>query len=111
LTQAFVAGGRADASIKREETNMNETLNRWWAEIQNIINYPLIELGDSRLTLNSIVKLLLVMTLVVVVERFLRRIIRRRVLAHTHLEPDLQYAISRLRVIASSPWVSFSRLE
>jgi hypothetical protein len=42
---------------------MNETLNRWWAEIQNIINYPLIELGDSRLTLNSIVKLLLVMAL------------------------------------------------
>ena len=74
---------------------MSETLNHWWSEIQNVINYPLIELGDSHLTLNSIVKLLLVMTLVVVVERYLRRIIRRRVLAHTHLEPDLQYAISR----------------
>jgi hypothetical protein len=61
---------------------MNESFNHWWAEIQNIINYPLLELGDSRLTLNSIVKLLLVMTLVVPVERFLRRIIRRRVLAH-----------------------------
>ncbi|MGB7769214.1 MAG: mechanosensitive ion channel domain-containing protein [Verrucomicrobiia bacterium] len=74
---------------------MNETLNRWWAEVQGIINYPLIDMGDSHLTLNGIVKLLLVMTLVVMAERYLRRIIRRRVLAHTHLEPDLQYAISR----------------
>jgi small-conductance mechanosensitive channel len=31
----------------------------------------------------------------VVVERYLRRTLRRRVLARTHLEPDLQYAISR----------------
>ncbi len=74
---------------------MNETLNQWWATVQNIINYPLIELGDSHLTLNGIAKLLLVMALVVLAERYLRRIIRRRVLAHTHLEPDLQYAISR----------------
>jgi small-conductance mechanosensitive channel len=74
---------------------MNETLNHWWAEIQNVINYPLIELGDSHLTLNSIVKLLLVMVLVVVAERYLRRLVRKRVLAHTHLEPDLQYAMSR----------------
>jgi small-conductance mechanosensitive channel len=74
---------------------MNETLNHWWAEIQNIINYPLIELGGSRLTLDSIVKLLLVMLLVVVAERYLRRILRKRILARTHMEPDLQYAISR----------------
>jgi small-conductance mechanosensitive channel len=74
---------------------MSETLNHWWAEIQNVINYPLIELGDNSLTLNSVVKLLLVMVLVVLVERFLRRTLRRRILARTHLEPDLQYAISR----------------
>jgi small-conductance mechanosensitive channel len=74
---------------------MNETLNRLWVDVQGIINYPLIELGDNHLTLNSIFKLLLVMALVVVVERFLRRALRRRILAHTHIEPDLQYAISR----------------
>ena len=74
---------------------MSETLTRWWAEIQNIINYPLIELGDSRLTLDSIVKLLVIMVLVVLVERYLRRLLRRRVFARTHLEPDLQYALSR----------------
>ena len=74
---------------------MNETLDHWWAEIQTIFNQPLIELGDSNLTLNSIVKLLLVMLLVVVSERYLRRILRKRILARTHLEPDLQYAVSR----------------
>ena len=74
---------------------MNDTLNRWWAVIQNIFNQPLVQLGDSALTLNGIVKLLLVMTLVLVAERFLRRILRRRVLSRTHMEPDLQYAVSR----------------
>lgn len=74
---------------------MNETLNHWWTAIQHVINYPLIELGDSRLTLDSIVKLLLVMTLVLVAERYLRVVLRRRVLARMHLNPDLQYAVSR----------------
>ncbi|MGH7993355.1 MAG: mechanosensitive ion channel family protein [Limisphaerales bacterium] len=74
---------------------MNETLNHWLVDIQNVINYPLIELGDSHLTLNSIAKLLLVMLLVLVAERYLRRILRKRILARTHMEPDLQYAVSR----------------
>jgi len=74
---------------------MNETLQRWWTDIQNIVNYPLIELGDSHLTLKGIVQLLLVIALVLVAERYLRRIVRRRILARTHLEPDLQYAVSR----------------
>lgn len=47
--------------------------------INGIGNHKLIELGDSSLTLNGIVKLLLVMTLVVVLERlfpsFLRRVL------------------------------------
>ena len=74
---------------------MNETLTHWWAKIQAIFNAPLLELGDSRLTLNGIVKLLVVMLLVVLTERYLRRIVRRRILARTHMEPDLQFAISR----------------
>ncbi len=67
----------------------------WWAELQGVFQHPLIDLGDSHLTLGGIIKLLLVMTLVVVGERFLRRTLRKRVLARTHLEPELQYAVSR----------------
>jgi small-conductance mechanosensitive channel len=74
---------------------MSETLGRWWAAIQKAVNYPLIELGDTHLTLNHILKLLLVLALVLVAERYLRRLLRRRVLARTHMSPDLQYAVSR----------------
>ena len=74
---------------------MSETMSQWWTVIGKVINYPLIELGDTNLTLNSLLKLLLVVALVFVAERYLRRILRRRVLARTKLEPDLQYAVSR----------------
>ena len=74
---------------------MNDTLTGWWTDFLKVINYPLIELGDSHLTLNNIAKLILILLLVLVAERFLRRILRRRVLSRTHLDPDLQYAVSR----------------
>jgi small-conductance mechanosensitive channel len=74
---------------------MSETLSQWWAGIQKIINYPLIELGRNQLTLNSILKLAALLALVLVLERYLRRLLLRRALARTRLEPELQYAVSR----------------
>lgn len=74
---------------------MLETINSWWADAQRVFHYPLLDLGDSHLTLDGIIKLLVILTLVLVFERILRRTLRRRVLARTHLEPDLQYAVSR----------------
>lgn len=74
---------------------MGETLSQWWTELQRVLNYPLIELGGSHLTLSGLVKLLVVVILVFVAERYFRRLLRRRVLARTHLSPDLQYAVSR----------------
>ena len=73
---------------------MSETLHNWWAQIQSVFTYP-IKLGNSSLTLNGILEMLVIMALVLFVERYLRRALRRRILARTHLEPDLQYAISR----------------
>jgi small-conductance mechanosensitive channel len=74
---------------------MSETTSQWWTVIQKVINYPLFELGDNDLTLSRILKLLVVVALVLVAERYLRRVLRRRVLARTKLDPDLQYAVSR----------------
>ena len=74
---------------------MSETLKNWWADIQSVLNYEFVELGGINLTLNGIIKLLLVMTLVVVLERLFRSFLRRRVLARTDLEPELQFAVSR----------------
>jgi small-conductance mechanosensitive channel len=74
---------------------MNELWHHWWTTLNQILDYPLIQLGDSHLTLNSILKLLALMALVLVTERYLRRLLRRRLLSRTRFEPDLQYAISR----------------
>lgn len=73
---------------------MNETLKHWWEQILKVLYYP-ITLGNGQITLVSIFKLLVILGLLLVVERFLRRFVRRRVLSRTHLEPDLQYALSR----------------
>ncbi len=74
---------------------MNERLSTAWTLAQKVINYPLIELGDSPVTLNSILRLLVLGVLVLVAERYLRHVLRRRILSLTKLEPDLQYAVSR----------------
>jgi small-conductance mechanosensitive channel len=74
---------------------MRETLTNSWAEFQTIINRPLVELGGNELNLKILFKLLVLIVLVFVAERYLRRILRRRILARTKLEPDLQYAVSR----------------
>ena len=74
---------------------MSETLSRLWAEIQTVLNYPLLKLGESQLTLNGVLKLLALLALLLVTERYLRRLLRRRILSLTHLEPDLQFAVSR----------------
>jgi small-conductance mechanosensitive channel len=76
------------------KTTMSETLNLWWTAIEKVLNYP-VELGDSKVTLSSILKLMVLVVMVFVAERYLRRTLRRRVLIRTRLEPDLQYAISR----------------
>src|ERR1700722_17221318 len=74
---------------------MLDTLKQWWIDLQGVFHKPLIDLGDSHLTLDGIIKFLVVITLVFVAERILRRTLRKRVLSRTHLGPDLQYAVSR----------------
>jgi small-conductance mechanosensitive channel len=74
---------------------MSETLTRVWADLERVLNYPLLKLGDSQLTLNGVIKLLVFVALLLVAERYLQRLLRRRILARTHLEPGLQFAISR----------------
>ena len=74
---------------------MSETLSQWWAVIQKVLDYPLIDVGGTHLTLNHLVTLVVMMALVLLAERYLRRLLRRRVLSRTHLSSDLQYAVSR----------------
>jgi len=77
---------------------MNETLKEFLKElgagIQKTLNAS-FTIGKSELTVGNIFTLLVILALVFVAERYLRRLLRRRVLSRTHLGPDLQYAVSR----------------
>ena len=74
---------------------MNDAFDQFWTHVKEILDYKLLTLGNSVLTLNNILKLLVLLVLVLVAERYLRRFLKRRVLAHTNLEQDLQFAVSR----------------
>jgi small-conductance mechanosensitive channel len=74
---------------------MNTSLGQWWADVESALNHPLLTLGGNQLTLMGIIKLFALLAIVLVAERYLRRTLRKRVLTHTHLDPDLQYAVSR----------------
>lgn len=74
---------------------MDKTITDWWHTILNILNHPLGMVGDRPLTLTAIITLIVMVVLVLIAERYLRQMLRARVLARTHLEPELQYAISR----------------
>ena len=67
-----------------------------WSEIFGIFTKPLFQLGQTWISLATIVEFLLVVTLVVLFSRLTRRVLRTRVLAHTKLEVGLQYAIARI---------------
>ncbi|MEO6034467.1 MAG: mechanosensitive ion channel domain-containing protein [Verrucomicrobiota bacterium] len=74
---------------------MNKPLGEFWAEIQQVLGYSLLKLGDSTLTVGGLLKLCVLIVLIFVLERFIRRMLMRRILRRTHFDSSLQYAISR----------------
>lgn len=73
---------------------MNQVFSKFFDHVTEILSYQ-FTLGKTVLSLGSLIELLVLLVAVLVLERFLRRFIMRRVLVHTHLEPDLQFALSR----------------
>lgn len=74
---------------------MNAQLTNLWDNIKSVSDYPFMTLGDKPLTLGSVAQVLLILAVFFVVERQLRRLLRTRVLSRTHMDPALQYAVSR----------------
>lgn len=64
--------------------------------MERVLNYPLLKLGDTQVTLSLLLAILLLLVLVVVGERLIRHLVVLRLLRKTKLEPSLQYAISRI---------------
>lgn len=75
---------------------MNESLTNVWSGVQMVLNHPLGHLGDSTITLGGILTLSILLVLVLILERIFRRIMVEKVLARTHLEPALRFAIGRI---------------
>ena len=65
-------------------------------DFQRIIYYPLVKLGESDLTLASLFKFACIVALVFLCERALRRLLVRRFLQRTHLQPSMQFAVSKI---------------
>jgi len=74
---------------------MNESLTNVWSGIQLVLNYPLGHVGASTITLGGILTLAMLLAVVIVLERIFRRIVVEKMLARTHLEPALRFAIGR----------------
>jgi small-conductance mechanosensitive channel len=75
---------------------MNADSHHLFQDLLNILNYPLMKHGNSILSLADVIMFFCILALVFAAERVLRRHLMRRVLQRTHLEPALQYAVSKI---------------
>ena len=67
-----------------------------WTEILGVFTKPLFQLGQTWISLATIVEFFVVGTIVVVASRIIRHFLRVRVLARTKLDVGQQYAIARM---------------
>jgi small-conductance mechanosensitive channel len=67
-----------------------------WSEIFGVFTKPLFQLGQTWISLATMVEFIIVITFVVLLSRLVRRLLRRTVLARTKLDFGLQYAIARI---------------
>src|SRR5579862_7669987 len=67
-----------------------------WAEIFSVFTKPLFQLGQTWVSLMTIVDFLVVILIVIVTSRLVRRLLRTRVLVHTKLDVGQQYSVARI---------------
>src|ERR1700722_16068401 len=75
--------------MKFEEQNVTNHL-------LHVLQYPLVKIGDSNVTLVSLIVFICVIALVLLLEILLRRFLIRRFLQRTQLHPPMQYAIGKI---------------
>ena len=67
-----------------------------WTEIFGIFTKPIFQVGQTWVSLATIVQFIVVVALVIALSRLTRRVLRTRVLVHTKLDVGQQYAIARI---------------
>jgi small-conductance mechanosensitive channel len=67
-----------------------------WTEIFGVFTKPLFQLGQTWISLATMVEFVVVAGVVLLVSRVVRYLLRTRVLAHTKLDIGQQYALARI---------------
>jgi small-conductance mechanosensitive channel len=67
-----------------------------WSEVLGVFTKPLFQLGQTWISLATMVEFLVVGTIVIIASRLVRYFLRTRVLARTKLDVGQQYAIARI---------------
>jgi small-conductance mechanosensitive channel len=67
-----------------------------WKDMAEVFVVPLFTLGNTPVSLATLVWFVVILLLVVLLARFTRRLLRTRVLVHTKLDLGTQYLISRI---------------
>lgn len=67
-----------------------------WTEIFGVFTRPLFQLGQTWISLATMVEFVVVTVVVILLSHVVRYLLRTRVLAHTKLELGQQYAIARI---------------
>jgi len=75
---------------------MNDFLTVTYHWIGRLLDFPLFNLSDGPFRVSQLVTLLIFLAAVFVIERLLRELFLRRLLARFRLQPSLQYAIARI---------------
>jgi small-conductance mechanosensitive channel len=75
---------------------MNSDTQKLISDLLNILEYPLVKIGNSTVTLVGLIFFACAISLVFLSELLLRRYLIRRFLQRTHLQPSMQYAIGKI---------------
>ena len=71
--------------------------------MNNILDYHLFRIGQTQVTLASLIACLAILALTWLVARLLRRVVSERLLGATHMDPGVRYALGR--VLSYVVWV------
>jgi small-conductance mechanosensitive channel len=67
-----------------------------WKRMTEIFTEPFVTIGDTHISLATLVWFVMSVLLVVLLSRFTRRLLRTRVLVHTKMDVGMQYLVSRM---------------
>jgi small-conductance mechanosensitive channel len=75
---------------------MNSDTQKLVGDLSDILEHPLLKIGNSAVTLAGLIFFVCAISLVFISEFLLRRYLIRRFLQRTHFQPSMQYAVSKI---------------